>query len=84
VLVKGVRKNLFDRETGFLFEVLDHQVVTFIGDPMGVLGQVGIGDDVGVFLHGHFGLLGKVYLNRRFIPRTGVKREEPKHAAGQE
>jgi hypothetical protein len=50
---------------------------------MRILRQIGIGDNVRILLHRHFGFLGKVDLHRLLLLRTRAKEQKPHHAAGQ-
>jgi hypothetical protein len=47
VLIKIVRKDLTDIQAGLGPQVKDQGMVAGVGDPVGVLGQVGIGNDIG-------------------------------------
>ena len=46
VFIKGIWKNLADGQSGDPTQIFNHQMVPLIGDRMGVLGKISVGDGI--------------------------------------
>jgi hypothetical protein len=86
VLVKGIGKNLAERETGFAAQIFQQLAVPLVGNGVGVLRQVGVGYGVLPGPGRQFFTVGKVHAHGRLVVaapgQSRQRNHDQQHGAG--